>query len=85
MARLDDPGGAISSHFKRPNYYMNYYMKASKVALCARLCGDGLHGALIGDSRQAGSGDASSTSVVAYGTASSRSFGIGLPDNSLTP
>jgi len=42
-------------------------------------------GALFGDSLQAGSDDASSTSVVAYGTASSRSFGIGFPDNSLTP
>ena len=71
---------AISS---APNYY--YYMKASKVPLCARLCGDGLHDALVGDSRQAGSDDTSSTSVVAYGTASSRPFGIGLPENSLTP
>jgi hypothetical protein len=40
-------------------------MKASKVPLDARLSGDGLNGALVGDSLQAGSGDASSTRVVA--------------------
>ena len=44
---------------------MNYYMKASKVPLYARLSGDHLHGELVGDSLQAGSDDASSTSVVA--------------------